>query len=162
MVEIKTKEVLTLVISILVCQGAGIIGSLFTRPSIPIWYATLEKPPLTPPQWVFAPAWIMLFTLMGIALFLVWRTGFTERHKRIAIGIFGTQLFLNILRSALFFGLRSPQAGLIDIAVLLIAIVITIFLLFKISKMSSLLLLPYMLWVSFAMVLNFSILRMNP
>ncbi|MBN1255925.1 MAG: tryptophan-rich sensory protein [Deltaproteobacteria bacterium] len=161
MKKINIKDVFLLVISILICQGAGFIGSLFTRPSIPTWYATLEKPSFTPPNGVFSPVWIMLFALMGIALFLVWRTGLTERKARIALGFFGMQLIFNILWSASFFGLRSPFVGLIDIAVLWIAIALTIFFFFKISKVAASLLLPYIVWVSFAVILNFSIWTLN-
>jgi len=162
MVKVKTKDVLTLVISIVICQGTGFVGSLFTRSSIPTWYATLEKPPFTPPHWVFAPVWITLFSLMGIALFLIGRRGLGERKIRVALGAFCSQLIFNILWSALFFGLRSPLAGLIDITVLWIAIALTIFYFFKISKTAGVLLLPYLLWVSFAVVLNVSIWRLNP
>lgn len=161
MIEIKTKDVLKLAISVLLCQGAGFIGSLFTRPSIPTWYAALEKPSFTPPPWVFSPVWITLFALMGIALFIIWRRGLTEKRIRVALGIFGAQLTFNILWSALFFGLRSPLAGLIDIAVLWIAIALTVFYFFKISKTAGVLLVPYLLWVSFATVLNVSIWRLN-
>jgi benzodiazapine receptor len=162
MKKINIKDVFKLIISILICQGAGFTGSLFTRPSIPTWYATLEKPSFTPPNGLFSPVWIMLFALMGISLFLVWRTGLTERKSRIALGFFGAQLIFNILWSVSFFGLRSPLVGLIDIAVLWIAIALTIFYFFKISKLAASLLLPYIVWVSFAVVLNFSIWMLNP
>lgn len=162
MVEIKTKDIIKLTISILICQGAGFIGSLFTRPLIPTWYASLEKPLFTPPSWVFSPVWITLFALMGISLFIIWRRGLTEKKIGVALSIFGAQLFFNILWSALFFGLRSPLAGLIDIAVLWIAIMLTIWYFFKISKVAGTLLVPYLVWVSFAVVLNASIWRLNP
>lgn len=162
MAKIKKKDVVTLLVSILICQGAGFIGSLFTQPAISTWYATIEKPPFTPPNSWFSPVWITLFALMGISLFLIWRRGLAEREVRVALGCFGSQLIFNILWSALFFGLRSPLAGLIDIAVLWIAIAFTIFCFSKISKASGLLLLPYIVWVSFAVVLNASIWRLNP
>ena len=161
MIDIKKKDVLTLVISILICQCAGFIGSLFTRPSIPTWYANLDKPPFTPPNWIFSPVWITLFLLMGISLFLIWRRGFAERKVRVALGIFGAQLIFNILWSVLFFGLRSPLAGLIVIAVLWAAIALTILYFLKLSKTASVLLLPYIVWVSFAAVLNFFIWWLN-
>ena len=160
--EIKTKDVIKLAISLLICQGAGFIGSLFTRPLIPTWYAALEKPSFTPPPWVFSPVWITLFALMGISLFIIWRRGLAEQKTRKALGIFGAQLVFNILWSALFFGLKSPLAGLIDIAVLWIAIALTCFYFFKISKAAGVLLVPYLLWVSFAVVLNAFIWRLNP
>jgi benzodiazapine receptor len=158
---VKTKDVITLVISILICQGAGFIGSLFTRPSIPTWYATLVKPPFTPPNGIFAPVWITLFLLMGISLFLIWRRRLAERKVRVALGCFGSQLLFNILWSVLFFGLRSPLAGFIDIAVLWVAIALTIFYFLKISKTAGVLLMPYIVWVSFAAVLNGYIWRLN-
>lgn len=161
MKKIKIKDVVSLLISILICQGAGFIGSLFTRPSIPTWYATLAKPSFTPPNGVFSPVWIMLFALMGISLFLVWRTGFAERKTRVALAFFGAQLIFNILWSASFFGLRSPLVGLIDIAVLWVAIALTIFFFFKISRLATVLLLPYIVWVSFAVILNVSIWTLN-
>lgn len=161
MVTIKRQKALTLVICILICQCAGFIGSLFTRSSIHTWYATLEKPSFTPPNWVFSPVWIALFLLMGISLFLMWHTGLAKRSVRIALGCFAAQLLVNILWSALFFGLRSPFAGLIDIAVLWILIVLTIYYSFKISKAAVLLLFPYIVWVSFAALLNFFIWRLN-
>ena len=161
MVAIKKKDVLTLVISILICQCAGFVGSFFTRPSIPSWYVTLDKPAFTPPSWLFSPVWITLFLLMGISLFLIWRRGFTERKVRVALGFFGSQLIFNILWSVLFFGLRSPLAGFIDIVVLWVAIMLTILYFSKISKIAAVLLLPYLVWVSFASVLNFFIWRLN-
>jgi benzodiazapine receptor len=161
MAAVKTKDVVTLVISILICQCAGFVGSLFTRPSIPIWYATLGKPHFTPPNWIFSPVWISLFLLMGISLFLIWRRGLAERKVRVALGFFGAQLILNILWSMLFFGLRSPLAGFIDIAVLWVAIALTIFYCLKVSKVAGVLLVPYLAWVSFAAVLNVYIWRLN-
>ena len=161
MIDIKKKDVLTLVISILICQCAGFIGSLFTRPSIPTWYANLDKPPFTPPNWIFSPVWITLFLLMGISLFLIWRRGLAEKKVRVALGFFGSQLIFNILWSVLFFGLRSPLAGFIDIAVLWIAIALTIFYFLQVSKTAGVLLLPYIVWVSFASMLNAYIWRLN-
>jgi len=162
MAENRTRDIIKLAISIVICQGAGVIGSLFTRSSIPTWYATIEKPSFTPPNWVFTPVWITLFGLMGISLFIIWRRGLAEKKIGKALGIFGVQLILNILWSALFFGLRSPLAGLIDIAVLWIAIALTCFYFYMISKAAGVLLAPYLVWASFAVVLNASIWRLNP
>ena len=156
-----TIEILKLVMSIVICQLAGVIGSVFTTPAIPTWYATLKKPSFTPPNWVFSPVWITLFVLMGIAAFLVWNKGLGDRWVKIALSIFAAQLILNVLWSVMFFGLRSPLAGLIDIAVLWIAILVTILYFLKVSNMAGILLIPYILWVSFAAVLNFSIWRLN-
>jgi benzodiazapine receptor len=160
--EKKTRNgIFQLVISLIVCQFAGFIGSVFTMPAIPTWYVSLNKPPFTPPNWLFSPVWIFLFVLMGISAFLVWSKGFGDKRVRIALSIFAVQLILNILWSAVFFGFRSPLAGLIEIAILWIAIWLTILNFFKVSKTAGLLLMPYILWVSFAAVLNFFIWRLN-
>ncbi len=150
-----------LVVSIIVCQLAGVIGSIFTTPAIPSWYATLKKPSFTPPNWLFGPVWITLFVLMGTAAFLVWDKGLNNKQVKIALSIFAVQLVLNVLWSAMFFGLRSPLAGLIEIVILWTAILFTILSFFKVSQAAGFLLIPYILWVSFAAVLNFSIWRLN-
>ena len=156
----KINEILKLVLSIVLCELAGFLGSLFTAPAISTWYRTLNKPCFTPPNWIFGPVWISLFILMGISLFLVWRR---QGHpkSRIALILFFVQLILNILWSASFFGLRSPLLGLVDIALLWIAILLTIQNVFRVSRIAGLLLLPYILWVSFAAVLNFSLWTLN-
>ncbi len=150
-----------LIASVVICQLAGVIGSLFTTPAIPTWYATLRKPSFTPPNWIFSPVWITLFVLMGIAAFLVWNKGLSDQKVKIALSIFAFQLILNVLWSVMFFGLRSPLAGLIEIAVLWMVILLTILYFFKVSHVAGILLIPYILWVSFAAVLNFSIWRLN-
>lgn len=161
MEKFKATGVFKLAVSIVVCQLAGFIGSFFTRPSIPAWYTTLKKPPFTPPNWLFGPVWITLYVMMGVSLFLVWREGLKDRKVRVALSIFGVQLALNTVWSMVFFGLRSPLVGLIEISVLWIAIVLTILYLFRVSATAGLLLIPYILWVSFAAVLNFFIWRLN-
>ena len=156
----KINDILKLVLSIVLCELAGFLGSLFTAPAIPTWYKTLNKPCFTPPNWVFSPVWISLFMLMGISLFLVWRR---QGHPklRIALILFFVQLIFNILWSAAFFGLRSPLLGLVDIVVLWVAILLTIQNFFRVSRIAGLLLLPYILWVSFAAVLNFFLWTLN-
>ena len=158
----KSTAIIQLIISIIACQFAGVIGSIFTTPAIPGWYATLDKPAFTPPNWLFAPAWITLYLLMGIAAFLVWRKGLDNRPVRLALAIFLVQLLLNAFWSVAFFGLQSPLSGIIVILVLWIAILFTILRFFRISYMAGALLLPYILWVSFATVLNISIWVLNP
>jgi benzodiazapine receptor len=150
-----------LITSIIVCQLTGVLGSIFTRPAIPTWYATLKKPSFTPPDGVFSPVWITLFVLMGIAAFLVWNKGLSDQRVKIALSIFVVQLILNVLWSVMFFGLRSPLVGLIEIVVLWIAILLSILYFLKVSNIAGILLVPYILWVSFAAVLNFSIWRLN-
>ena len=157
----KAIEVIRLVVSIIICQFAGFIGSIFTRMSIPTWYATIEKPSFTPPNWLFAPVWTTLFVLMGISAFLVWRKGLGDKRAKIALSIFAAQLVFNIFWSVAFFGLRSPLAGLIVIIILLAAILLTIIEFVKVSVVAGILLIPYILWVSFAAVLNTSIFTLN-
>lgn len=158
----KLRDIFKLIISIVVCQCAGLVGSIFTTPAIPTWYATLEKPAFTPPNWLFAPAWITLYLLMGIAAFFVWRKGSDQREVRLALLVFLLQLILNVLWSVVFFGLHSPLCGVIVIVALWITILFTILRFFPISTLAGALLLPYIGWVSFAAVLNISILVLNP
>jgi tryptophan-rich sensory protein len=156
----KIIDLLRLITSILLCQLAGFLGSLFTIPAIPTWYKTLNKPFFNPPNWIFSPVWISLFFLMGISLFLVWRRQGHPTFKT-ALIFFFVQLILNILWSVAFFGLRSPLLGLIDIILLWIAILLTILNFLKVSKIGGLLLIPYLIWVSFATFLNFSLWILN-
>jgi len=158
----KTINILKLVVSIVVSQCAGIIGSVFTTPAIPTWYASLQKPPFTPPNWLFAPAWITLYLLMGIAALLVWRVGLANHRVRTALVLFLVQLALNALWSVVFFGLQSPLYGVIVIIVLWLTILLTMLKFARISAVAAWLLVPYILWVSFASVLNISIWILNP
>ncbi len=145
-----------LIPSILLCQTAGIIGALFTTPAIPSWYQTLNKPSFSPPNWLFGPAWLTLYTLMGITFSIIW-----QKKNRPAIKLFLIHLFFNALWSILFFGLKNPLLGLVDILILWCLIVLMIVRFYKINKTASFLLLPYLLWVSFATVLNFFIFKLN-
>ena len=139
--------------SLLVCQLAGALGSLFTAPAIPGWYAGLVNPSFSPPNWVFAPVWTALFLLMGVALALVWqRKGHPEAPA--ALRWFAIQWMLNVLWSIAFFGLHSPLLGLVDIVALWVAIVVTILRFRRISRPAAWLLAPYIAWVSFALILN--------
>jgi tryptophan-rich sensory protein len=153
----KSMEIFRLAASIIVCQLAGVLGSFFTRPAIAGWYAALRKPSLTPPDWVFAPVWIALYTSMGVAVYWVWSKGWKEKQVRQALILFGVQLILNALWSWVFFGLRSPLAGFIEIFVLAVVIIFTIDNFFKVSKPAGALLIPYFLWVAFASGLNLTI-----
>ena len=158
----RIKSIIKLLLAVFVCQATGIIGSIFTRPSIPIWYSTLQKPDFTPPNWLFAPVWITLYTLMGISAYLVWNRGFENKNIKISLFIFLVQLLLNVLWSFLFFGLHSPLYAFIEIIILWVAIVIVILYFLRISLPGGILLLLYLLWVSFAAVLNFYIMKLNP
>jgi benzodiazapine receptor len=148
-------------VSIALCQLAGVLGSLFTIPAIPGWYATLKKPVFSPPNWLFSPVWISLYTLMGISLFILWSHVGIKPEVKKAMVFFFVQLGLNALWSVIFFGLRSPLAGLIEMAFLWSAIVLTILYFFSLSPWAGILLLPYLGWVSFAFVLNFSLWILN-
>ena len=159
--DIKISNIIKLIISIFICLFAGFLGSVFTTPAIPTWYAALTKPSFTPPGWLFFPVWTALFIIMGISVYLIWQRGIEDHQVKTALGIFAAQLILNVLWSAAFFGLRSPLAGLIDISILWIFIVVTIIYFMKVSRTAGLLLIPYILWVSFAAVLNFLIWRLN-
>jgi tryptophan-rich sensory protein len=152
---------LRLIGCIALCQAAGIVGGIFTAQSVRTWYVTLQKPSFAPPNWVFGPAWITLYTLMGIALYLVWQKTDEANVPRAVFIVFGIQLVLNALWSYVFFGLRSPLLGFIEITLLWAAIVATIILFWRISSAAALLLTPYLLWVTFAAALNFSLWRMN-
>jgi tryptophan-rich sensory protein len=158
----RLRDGLKLFISLAVCIGAGLIGSLFTRGSIPAWYSLLQKPPFAPPSWLFAPIWFLLYILMGISAFLIWRRGFRQFQVRESIIIFTVQLFLNAFWSYAFFGLKSTLVGLLVIVPLWTAILLTILNFYKISKTASFLLIPYILWVSYATVLNFAFYLLNP
>jgi tryptophan-rich sensory protein len=151
-------EILKAFGAIVLCQLAGIIGSFFTASSVSTWYAALNKPSFNPPSWVFGPVWITLYTLMGISLYLVWRSG---SRDWVVLGVFGFQLVLNALWSILFFGMQSPGIAFAEIIVLLLSILLTMVLFFTVSRTASYLLIPYALWVSFAAVLNFAIWRLN-
>ncbi len=156
----KGIDILKLVASVILCQTAGFLGSLFTTPAISTWYKTLDKPFFTPPNWIFSPVWICLFILMGISLYFVWRRPDHLTFKP-ALIFFFVQLILNVLWSIAFFGLRSPLLGFVDIVLLWIAILFTIFNFFKVSNFSGVLLIPYLVWVSFAALLNFSLWILN-
>ena len=157
----KINNFWKLIISVLVCLSAGFIGSFFTTPSIPTWYATLNKPSFNPPNWLFAPAWTTLFILMGIAVFLIWRKGLKKKAVKNALIIFLLQLVFNTLWSFLFFKFHSPFWALVDIGVLWSLISLSLIKFWKINKAAGILLIPYLLWVSFASFLNYTIYRLN-
>jgi len=186
----RVNNFFKLVIAIGVSELAGIVGSFFTISAIPNWYAGLVKPALNPLAWVFGPAWTTLYALMGIAAFLVWSSyaeASADKKKgiKVALILFGIQLVLNTLWSIIFFGLHSPGWALVDIVLLWLAILATIVAFYKISppshkategqgppsssiwttdghgKLAAWLLAPYILWVSFAMYLNYSIWALN-
>lgn len=155
------KNPIKLLISFFICQLAGIIGSIFTASSVKSWYRTLNKPLFTPPSCLITFVWTILFVLMGLSLFFIWKKFPEDKRTKKGLFIFILQLVFNILWSALFFGLKSSLLGFVDIIILWVLILITILNFFRISKLAGLLLIPYILWVSFAGILNFAIWILN-
>lgn len=153
--------VLRLVASLAVVYAAAYLGAAATTSSLETWYRTLDKPAFSPPDWLFGPVWTILFTAMGVSLYLVWSQGLGDGRVRIAIAAFALQLVLNVLWSFLFFAQQSPPAAFIEIMILWAAILATIVLFWRVSVVTGALLIPYLLWVSFAGVLNFFIWRLN-
>lgn len=144
---------------ILLCLSVGWVGSLVTMPAIEGWYASLEKPFFTPPNWLFGPAWTTLYVLMAIAAWLVWRAPTRTAFR--PMGIFFFQLALNFSWSFAFFGLQNPLAGLVVIVALWFGIIWTISAFRPYSGLAALLLVPYILWVSYATALNAAIYWLN-
>ena len=150
-----------LVVAIAVPLAVGTLSGLATSSGVATWYPTLAKPSFNPPPWVFGPVWTVLYLMMGVAAFLVWRLGRDTPGVRIALTVFVIQLALNGLWSLLFFGLRSPGLALVDIVALWLAVGATTWLFWRVAPAAGLLLAPYWAWVSFASVLNGAIWSLN-
>jgi benzodiazapine receptor len=149
------------VLFLVMCLGTGVFGSLLTSPSIRSgWYESLVKPSFTPPGWVFGPVWTLLYLLMAVSAWMVWSQQ-GEYPVRIPLVIFFTQLVFNLLWSGIFFGSRKPGWALVEIVVLWALILLTVTLFRRVSRPAALLLIPYALWVLYAMVLNATIWWMN-
>ncbi len=146
---VKDSKLGVLVGFIVLCQLAGASGALVTDPG---WYLALDRPSWAPPGWVFGPVWISLYTMMGVAAWLVWRTDSWSR--RAALAWFGVQLVLNAAWTPVFFGARSIGGGLIVISVLLVVIIATIAAYQHVSRRAAALMVPYLVWVGFATALN--------
>jgi len=155
------KNIFLAFVSILIAQLAGAIGSVFTANSIQDWYAFLEKPVFSPPNWLFAPAWITLYILMGIAAFLVWKKKDDLSFRNCALKLYGINLILNVLWSIIFFGLKNPGLAFAEIIVLWILILVITIKFFRISRIAGFLFVPYLFWVSFASVLNYFVWQLN-
>lgn len=155
------RTVAGLFISILIAQVPGLLGAYATAASVRTWYPTLDKPWFTPPNWLFGPAWTTLYTLMGIAAYLVWRQGWSEGAVKLALVAYTAQLLLNAAWSPVFFGLQAPLPGLVVIVLLWVAIVVSIVWFFRVSNAAAWLMVPYLLWVTYATALNFEIWRLN-
>lgn len=154
------SKFLILIFALALPFAAGFIGSLATTPAIPTWYASLTKPSFSPPNWIFAPVWSILYFTIGLSLYLVLTTR-TKTSKRLAYKVFATQLALNSLWSVLFFGYRNPLLAFFEIILLSFTILLNIITFRKINSLAALLLVPYLLWVSFATILNLAIILLN-
>ncbi len=155
----RLNDTVKLFIAVAVSELAGIAGSFFTISSIPTWYSTLTKPALNPPAWIFGPVWVALYFLMGISLWLIWRSNSNEKNR--ALWLFAVQLTLNAIWSPVFFGAQAIGNALAIIVLLWAAVIMTILIFTKISKPAAWLLAPYILWVSFACYLNYAIWALN-
>lgn len=157
------NKISKLLICLVGCELAGILGTVFTVPAILGWYSTLVKPSFSPPNFIFAPVWIVLYFMMGVSLYLILtkRTKGKIKDKGKALNFFYTQLALNVAWSILFFGLHNPLLALVDIVFLWGFIMITICRFYVIDKTASYLLFPYLWWVSFAAILNYNIWLLN-
>jgi len=150
-----------LVVAVAIPLVVGGLSGAATARGVATWYPTLVKPSFNPPAWIFGPVWTLLYLMMGVAAFLVWREGLASDGVRIALAVFGVQLALNGLWSILFFGLRSPGWAFVEILVLWLAIGATVWVFWRVVPAAGALLLPYWAWVTFATVLNGSIWTLN-
>lgn len=142
---------------VVLCLAVAALGGWVTVQAVAEWYPTLNKPSWTPPSWLFGPVWTVLYIMMAVAAWLVWKAG----QAKVALLLFGAQLLLNLAWSFLFFGARSPGLGLIDIVLLWLAIAATIFAFSLRSRLAAYLMVPYLCWVSFATALNAAIFVLN-
>lgn len=157
----KQKQLwISFVIFILLCFIVEIVGSLWTKETVLTWYPTLTKPSWTPPDWIFGPVWSCLYIMIAVSGWLIYRAEYS--HKRsVALMLYSGQLALNFIWSFLFFSLRSPALGLIDIILLCLLISLTIIKAWPVSRLASLLLIPYLVWVMYATSLNAGIWLLN-
>jgi len=154
------KKYVPIFVSIVIAQLAGYLGSIYTTPNLVGWYDQLAKPIWNPPGWVFGPVWILLYTLMGIAAYLVWQKRETLAAQ-LALIVYALHLFLNTLWSVLFFGMQQPGLAFVEILLLLTVIVAMTGMFWRINKRAGELLVPYVAWVAFAAILNYSIWMLN-
>jgi benzodiazapine receptor len=159
--EMKTRGIAILVAAILIPMTAAVIGSAFTTPEIPGWYESLNKPFFQPPNWLFGPVWTILYIMMGISAYLIWKRGLEREEIKNCFLFFILQITLNVLWSIIFFGLKELLFAFVELAFLWIAILVYIISAYKIDRRAAYLFIPYLAWVSFAGVLNFSVWLLN-
>jgi tryptophan-rich sensory protein len=155
------KDWIRFIVSVVGCEVGGILGTPFTVIALPTWYATLNMPSFAPPNWVFGPVWTLLYFLMGTSFYLIWKQSWQKKKIATAGRFFLAQLALNFIWSPIFFGLRAPLLGLVVIVVMWILIVMTMKKFYPLSRLAFYLLIPYILWVSFATILNAAIVVLN-
>lgn len=155
----SAAQVAGLLVIVVIVFLVATAASMVTAESVATWYREINRPSWTPPNWVFGPVWTALYVMMSVSAWLVWRQ--REKPKKTALVVFGAQLILNGLWSLLFFGMKNPVLGFVDIVGLWIAILITIIMFFRISKLAGWLLIPYLIWVSYASSLNLGIILLN-
>ena len=156
----KKSELLSLAICIAIPLIIGSISGIATSGNITTWYAGLNKPSFNPPNWIFGPVWTVLYLLMGISLFLIWRSPAGDA-RNYALTIFCIQIILNFAWSFIFFHFKQTGWAFVEIILIWLSVLAMIFIFYRISKPSALLQIPYFLWVSFAVVLNGSIWHLN-
>lgn len=156
----RQRDIAGLLVFLVICFGVSVAGGAATASSVGTWYQALQKPPFNPPDWLFAPVWTVLFVMMAVAGWRVWRKH-GLRGARAAMALFGIQLALNLAWSFVFFGYRLIGAALIEIVVLLVAIVLTTILLWRRDRFAGVLFIPYAGWVAFATALNFALWQLN-
>lgn len=155
------KQIIKLLASLTMCYAAAFFGAFFGSVARSDWYASLAKPEFMPPDWLFGPVWTLLYGMMAISLFLVWRQGLDRPRIKTAFVVFLAQLIVNAIWSPVFFGLKMPGLALIVIIILWLLIILTVALFAKLSRLGAWLLVPYLVWVTFATALNGSILHLN-
>lgn len=154
-----SKLFVKIIICVAICLGLGIASGFSTASSISGWYQTIQKPSWNPPNWIFGPVWTVLYIMMGIAAALVWHT--PSPHRKTALVLFVIQFVLNLLWSYIFFGLHNLPLALMEIILMAFFIAITIYWFLKVNRLAAVLLLPYLMWVSFASSLSFAIFILN-
>lgn len=155
------KKLIRFIVSFILCQGAGLLGSFFVAPEISAWYLGLAKPALNPPSWVFGPVWFIIYTLMAFSIWFIWNKMGENKRAKSAFVVFWAHLVINAIWTPVFFGLQNVFLALIIIVILLALIAYLIYVFWRIDRKASWLLVPYFVWVLFATYLNYSILLLN-